>query len=46
MMKESNGMLQCNKCGHVFSDVKNERLILCPDCKNIRKPEDFISIGS
>lgn len=31
----------CNKCGYNFEELKEESLILCPHCKEIKKIQDF-----
>ena len=31
----------CNKCGYNFQDSKSECLIICPQCKKIKKIQDF-----
>ncbi|MDU1314574.1 hypothetical protein [Clostridium septicum] len=40
-MAKNNLSFQCNKCGHILNSTEKNSLVMCPECKNIKKVENF-----
>lgn len=43
-MEVDKTLCTCNKCGYNFEEIKEEQLVLCPQCKEIKKIQEFSMI--